>query len=90
MAEYKAKVEEDMKMFEVQRREEMARIASAENEEEKQRIMEELEANKRKTERKMRNSLANIQFHESQKKTLLGKVDLAENKYETHVEIRRD
>ena len=27
----------------------------------------------------MRNSLANIQFHESQKQTLLGKMDYAEN-----------
>ena len=80
LAEYKAKVDEDMRMFEEQRREEMRKIASAENEEEKQQILAELEANKRKTERKMRNSLANIQFHESQKKTLLGKVDLAENK----------
>lgn len=43
------------------------------------KFQEELEQNKRRTERKMRNSLANIQFHEAQKQTLLGKMDFAEN-----------
>ena len=42
-------------------------------------LQEELEANKRKTEMKMRSSLANIQFHESQKQSLQGRVDYAEN-----------
>ena len=46
------------------------------------KFQEELEQNKRRTERKMRNSLANIQFHEAQKQTLLGKMDFAENQWE--------
>ena len=39
LAEYKTKVEEDMKEFEVQRKAEMERVKAAATEEEKKRIM---------------------------------------------------
>lgn len=39
LAEYKAKVEQDMKEFEVQRKAEMEKVKSAATEEEKKRIM---------------------------------------------------
>ena len=39
LAEYKTKVEEDMKEFEAQRKEELGRVKAAATEEEKKRIM---------------------------------------------------